>query len=277
MRRIQNITLLLLAAPVLMLSSCYKQFDPEDYQPDLVIGGYTSTSEIAPDNLVAYWGFNGNFNDSISGTAATNVGMSTTGGIKGQAIQGAIDAYLLATPSDEVKNMSSFTISYWVNAPLNPDGIVGTVNLNHATRFWGNINMFFENGSSETVAKFKYILTSGTTEVGSDVYDLQNFWGSWNNMTLTYDEATSTAKLFVNGSRIAEKAFAGLGPIQFDEATTLIFGTVQFQTDPSSTTATGKQDWASYLTGAMDEIRIYNIALSDTDVNSLVKLEGRGK
>ena len=277
MRRMQNTWLPLLAVSFLMFSSCYKQFDPESYAPDLVIGGYTSTAEIAPENMVAYWGFNGNLNDSISGAAATNVGTTLTGGIKGQAIQCGQDVYVLATPSEEVQNMTSFTISYWVNTPFNPDGIMGTVNLNHASRFWGNINMFFENGASETVAKFKYILTSNTTEAGSDVYDLQNFWGTWNNMTLTYNEGSSTATLYVNGSRIAAKTFAGLGPLHFNEATTWIFGTAQFQTDPSSTSATGKQDWASYLLGALDEIRVYNVALSDADVNALVKLEARGK
>jgi hypothetical protein len=57
----------------------------------------------------------------------------------------------------------------------------------------------------------------------------------------------------------------------------MIFGTVQFQTVPSQTSATGSQPWASYLTGQLDEVRIYNKALTDAEVNALVKLEGRGK
>lgn len=277
MRRMHDKFLLLLTVSALMLSSCYKQFDPESYQPDLNIGGYTSSWEIAPENLIAYWGFNGNLNDSISGTTATNVGMTTTGGIKGQAIQGAVDAYLLATPSEEIVNMESFTISYWINSPLNDAGIVGTVGLSNSARFWGNIMPFFENGGSETVAKFKYILTSNSTEVSSDVYDLQNFWGKWNNMTITYDAATSTGTIYVNGSRVGSKEHTGLGALSFQNAESLVFGTVQFQTTPSLTSEAEKQDWAGFLTGAMDEIRIYNKALTAAEISSMVKLEGRGK
>ena len=57
----------------------------------------------------------------------------------------------------------------------------------------------------------------------------------------------------------------------------MVFGTVQFQTTPSLTTSTGKQDWASYLVGQLDEVRIYNKALTADEISALSKLEGRGK
>jgi hypothetical protein len=56
-----------------------------------------------------------------------------------------------------------------------------------------------------------------------------------------------------------------------------VLGCVQFQTNPSLTSATGSQDWASYLTGSMDELRIYNAALTPAEVNALVVLQGKGK
>jgi hypothetical protein len=51
---------------------------------------------------------------------------------------------------------------------------------------------------------------------------------------------------------------------------------VQFQTDPSIGCC-GKQDWASYLTGVIDEVRIYNVALTTEEINALVVLQGKGK
>jgi hypothetical protein len=57
----------------------------------------------------------------------------------------------------------------------------------------------------------------------------------------------------------------------------MVFGTVQFQTTPSLTSSHGSESWASYLTGAMDELRIYNKALSAENVNALVVLQGKGK
>jgi hypothetical protein len=54
-------------------------------------------------------------------------------------------------------------------------------------------------------------------------------------------------------------------------------GTLQFQTTPSLTTNTGSQGWASYNPGLTDELRVYNKALSGTEISSLVALQGRGK
>jgi hypothetical protein len=56
----------------------------------------------------------------------------------------------------------------------------------------------------------------------------------------------------------------------------MVFGTVQFQTDPSLTSESTAQSWASYLTGSLDEVRLYNAALTDDQINALVKLESRG-
>src|SRR5262245_35184387 len=79
----------------LILSSCYKKFDPKSYAPPLNIGGYTSSKEIAPANLVAYWAFNGSYIDSVSGTSGTNTGTTFSAGIKGQALKGALNSYVL--------------------------------------------------------------------------------------------------------------------------------------------------------------------------------------
>jgi len=56
----------------------------------------------------------------------------------------------------------------------------------------------------------------------------------------------------------------------------MVFGCVQFQTDPSLTNH-GPESWASWLTGSLDEVRIYNKALTAEEVNALVVLQGKGK
>jgi len=57
----------------------------------------------------------------------------------------------------------------------------------------------------------------------------------------------------------------------------LVFGTTQFMTTPSQTTSHSKEPWASYLTGQLDEVKLFNKALSDEEVGYIAKLEGRGK
>jgi hypothetical protein len=269
--------LFLTATAAMLLTSCYKKFDPDTYKPAFTIGGYASSKDIASGNLVGYWSFDNNLVDSVSNTAGTNVGTTFTNGVKGRALQGADEGYVLFDPTAAILGMQSFTITYWVNSPVNTDGIVGLVNLSNTQGFWGNIDMFFENGSTQEAAKFRAHITNGTKDAWVEKDGLPGVFGNWVNFALSYDAASSTFKFYVNGALSTSKTEANFGPLQFTNSGPMVFGTVQFQTDPSLTSSHGAEDWASYLTGALDEVRIYNSALSDNDVNALVKLEGKGK
>ncbi|HEX8038419.1 MAG TPA: LamG-like jellyroll fold domain-containing protein, partial [Chryseosolibacter sp.] len=98
----------------------------------------------------------------------------------------------------------------------------------------------------------------------------------WTSHTLTYNAATSTLTYYINGSTAATKTAPWTGPITFANSGPVVMGTVQFQTTPSLTNH-GPEDWAGYLTGAIDEVRIYNKALTPEQVNALVVLQGKGK
>lgn len=261
-----------------ILASC--QDEPNDYAPDLNIGGYTSSNEVAAENLVAYWSFNGNLNDSISNTAATPTGTSFATGLKGQALQGSLDAYAVSNTPEAVKALKSFTATIWFNSSLNDKGIVGLMDISNSSAFWGNLTIFLENGGTETVGKLKIHVDNGKTanvDAWLGNYDLTNPWNKWNQVAVSYDEATSTFKVYVNGSNIATSAMPGYGPIAWKNVDKMVFGTVHFQTSPSLTSGATKQDWASFLNGKLDEVRIYNRALTGDEVSALVRLEARGK
>jgi len=259
-----------------LLASCYNQFDPKSYAPAFTISGFSAASQIKPSNLVGYWAFEGSYIDSVSKTVATGVGTSFVNGFKGKAMQGALNAYVISDVTTAVANLHSFTVSYWINTPLNTAGIVGTVNISRTDDFWGNLDMFYENGGTATSSVFKAHVNNNGNGAWV-VSTINNPWGAWMNVTLTYDQATSNFVTYINGSSIGTTNQAGFGSVSFQNATKLIFGAVQFQTSPSLGTAGGSQGWASYLTGIMDEVRIYNAALSATEVNALVVLQGKGK
>ena len=48
-------------------------------------------------------------------------------------------------------------------------------------------------------------------------------------------------------------------------------------TTPSQTSGASAQSWASFLTGQLDEVRVYDKALTPEEVNALVVLQGKGK
>ncbi|TSD62988.1 LamG domain-containing protein [Inquilinus sp. KBS0705] len=273
-----NIKLIAVAAFGLGLSACQKNFDPKSYAPALDIGGYTSSNAVATSNLVAHWSFDDNLLDSISNTAGTSTGTTFNAGIKGKSLQGALKGYVLATPSPAVTGLKSFTVTEWVNTPPPSTGILGLFTLAKTDAFWGNIEVFVENGSTNDNGKLRIHISNGVDDKTFAVDNVVNLFNKWVNIGISYDAASANVKLYVNGSRIATGTVDGLsGPLAFNNTGKIVFGCVQFMTTPSQTTATGAQDWASYLVGRTDEVRIYNKALADAEVNAVVKLEGRGK
>lgn len=273
--RNQGLPLLMLC--VVLFTSCYKKFDPKSYQPAFTVNGYTSSSDIGKGSLVGYWAFEGSYIDSVSKTVATGVKTGFSGGFKGQALQGANTGYVISDLPNAIKNLTSFTIVYWIKTPQNTTGILTPITISRIDQFWGALDMFVENGSTATSGNLK-VHVNAQTEVWFTNGMISNPWDTWQNIALTYDAGTSTFVLYQNGTVVASQTAAGLGNLVFPaSATKLIFGTEQFQTSPSLGTAGGVQGWASYLTGLLDEVRIYNKALIASDLQALMVLQGKGK
>jgi hypothetical protein len=285
MKNIYIKLMFVLFATGLFLTSCYKTFDPATYAPKFTINGFSSVNQIKSANLVGYWAFQGGLVDSVSHTSGTNSGATFVNGFIGQGLSLNVSnkSYVTATPSSALTGMGSFTLSFWVNPTFvdsnndnGIDGALGMVNLANVNNFWGNIDFFVENGSNPTSAIVKIHIRSGALETWIVKTGVTGLFGKWSNQTVTYDATTSMFTYYINGAvAVPATAAAWTGPITFTNSGPLVFGCVQFQTNPSLGTAGGSQPWASYLTGTLDEVRIYNTALSATEVNSLVVLQGK--
>ncbi|MCP9749719.1 LamG domain-containing protein [Ferruginibacter sp. HRS2-29] len=260
----------------LALASCYDKFDPKTYAPPFTISGYSSVSQIQPANLVGYWSFDGSLVDSVSGTSGVNTGTSFTPGFKGQAMQGGINKYVQFTPGAAIKALTSMTLSYWVKNPPPSVGIVGTVSLSHNGNFWGDIDVFYENGSTATAGKLRAFIYNGTGDRTISKDGINGLFDAWTNITISYDGATSTAKVYKDGNLIHTQTFAGYGNLNFTNSGNLVFGCTHFMTTPSLTNH-GPEPWASFLTGQLDEVRLYKSVLTDQEVNAMVILQGKGK
>jgi len=266
----------------LALSSCFKKFDASSYAPPLNINGYTAASQIASSSLVAHWGFNGDLKDSISGTTAVSTGTSFATGLEGGAYQGANNAYAVSAVPTAIQNLHSFTISVWMNMPENTNGAVGLLSIANAQNFWSNFEIFFDNGATPTTGVLKvHTFNNGTSSTGEDAwmggYTVNNPWNGWVNICVTYNDTNSSFVVYYNGSSVGTSTVAGFAPLNWSGVQQMVFGTLQFQTTPSLTSATTSQGWASYVTGKLDEVRVYNRVLTSTEVSSLVALQHRGK
>ena len=269
------------AALGLTLSSCQKSFDPKSYAPKKPLpsfGGYNSTKEIEPNSLIAYWAFDGTLIDSISKSTGVATGTTYATGVVGKGLQGALNSYALCDAPTAMAGLQSYTVSVWVNTPPPSTGIIGFFSFANTAKFWGNLDMFFENGSDNTNGKVRVHMDQNGNDNTYSIDNVPNLFNAWVNIIVTYDQTAGTCKLYVNGSLVNTGTAGSLtGPLAFTNAGKMVFGCVQFQTNPSQTSATGSQPWASYLTGQMDQVRVYNKVLSATEASALYNLEKLGR
>jgi hypothetical protein len=263
---------------IAFVASCTKADYGDDFvkgDPPPVPGGFVNSADVASGNLVGHWAFNGDLKDAVSSTNAVGTNTSFGTGVKGQAMRGALNGYALAVPSNAVKTMTSYTISWWVNSPLNV-GATGLVSFANSTNFWGNFNSFFENGGTSDLMRFKVLIDHTGTVFDLGIQEQTGRWNAWSHFAVTYDGVDKFV-VYLNGNPAATVTRAGLGPAVFTNFSHIVFGTFHFMTNPSLTSGSGAQGWAGYLTGMLDEVRIYNKALSALEVKAIQILERQGR
>jgi hypothetical protein len=281
MKNIFNIKTVLLFAIVFAAASCTKVKTDDDFtkgDPPPVPGGFTNSNQVAAANLIGYWSFEGNLKDAVSSIVGTNNGMTFSAGLKGQALEGSQNnsdmAYAFTNPSPAISALTQYTVSCWVNTNENI-GATGVFSLGNKQEFWGNINIFLENGNTSTKARFKTIFQNGSFQADNNIQEVDNGFNKWVNYVITYNNA-GVFTSYVNGTSAATKTVPTTN-VSFNNVGPIVFGTLHFMTTPSSTTATTAQPWAGYLRGKIDEVRIYNKALTETEVSALSILERQGR
>jgi hypothetical protein len=284
MKNVKTKTALLLAI-VLVATNCKKKTTTDDTPavvPPPLVGGFANSNEIAPSNLVAHFPFDGNISDaknSVTGGTANGT-TSFVAGKKGQAYKGADNSFLAYSSPGAISTLTSFTVSMWINTSRHYEGAQSLFMLSKEdSSFWGNffilienqdlakpVNMFmklhFENNTPGIDFKEHWIEPFDSILRPADMYD------AWRHVAWTYDQNTSKVTWYINGQkrdlpegmvlRKANAAGALLGGLNFK---------------PYSAPAGFMKNY----TGMLDEFRIYNKALSETEVNAIQVLEGQGR
>lgn len=200
-----------------------------------------------------------------------------TEGVSGMAYQGASDSYILAKmPSllkDALPNIGSCTVAFWMKTVKNTTA-QGLFSVPNAVKFWGNFDIFLENNNSETQAFFKMHILNQTSKADDERWveaKIENVFGDrWVHLAFVYDGKTSTVTIYRNGENAFTKELAGCGELKFNDiAASLAIGSFQFSTKPSLTTGAGAQTWASNFPGQLDQFRLYDKALSASEIQNL--------
>ncbi len=219
-----------------------------------------------PNKLVAYYKFENNLKD-LSGFQNDGVAVKANNfkyidGIAGKAVKFSGSSYIEVKDSDSLDLDRGFTFGTWVYREKNDKNqpIFSKYGQSNAKKDISYSLIDWNNGQRLSLSKFEDEgnIFDFDTELTADTAD-----GRWFYYTATYngngDDAinsndANTVKIYINGKLVSTREFEGdisnaSGPLWIGGTTESIF-----------------------FKGAMDEFRIYNYALTPTEVSNLYKM-----
>ena len=279
------------------------------------IDGFNNSNEVAATNLKAHWTFDDTNKEDISGiiplagAAGTfgTVGFET--GQIGKALmltKGAL-RYPNITALNTADALANYTVSMWVKIKNNagtpaegysmlfglfPDGLTPNTTGDF---MWGNINMAAETswfkGSNATpdtlVLKGQFVIKNADGSIngqdnrpdprGKPPVGVLKGTGEWVHFVTRWDAATHKFHVFGNGSSIGAYTDRGTtGALRMNVPCSPVFGNgatklLGFPNNPD------QQTWSPMATASIDDVRVFNAALSDKDITALYNLGKAGR
>jgi hypothetical protein len=262
---------------------------PSDYVGK--IEGFDSSGQVASDQLVAYWGFNGTEAESISGIAPTSTSNDSyvDNGVVGKAV--SLDSgylyYASQIPAFDT-SLKSFTISEWVQLQNNGSTPTMTFSVVNPGELWPDFAFLVETGWNPASDTSDFIVHPSYADVtGGRQDNLNANWtshyksptvppGKWTNLVVTYDRASKIFQIWANGVMIGEPDYQNRGTFYFNPIVPneIIIGGWYNNIPGKEVSA---DTWTVPMKGKIDEIRVYKSALGAADIIALYKLGLAGK
>lgn len=280
------------------LSSCKKDGNPNNL-PDVSaaayegkIDGYTSSDEIYPASLVAYWSFDATKNETKSNTAPTSSANDAlvAGGVKGQALSLNAGYVYYASQFNAFKTdaLKSFTVSEWIQVLNNGSKKTMIFQLARPGIYNGSLNFALETNANPASEVKKLVIHPTFTTLGGGTQDNLNApWltpfktpeigaAKWTHLLLTYDATTGIFNIWADGQKVGDYPNRGTGNNLFKsyEPGEVIIGG-NYNVIPGKSVNTNTEFAA--MTGKIDEIRIFNKVLPDAHIKALYNLGKAGK
>ncbi len=216
-----------------------------------------------PDALVAYYNFNGNLKDS-SGFKNDGKAVNSKGGIKydktdaGKCAVFNGSSYIEVKDSDSLNLDNGFTISAWIYAekPKTSQPIIAKYGESHDKRNPSYILQDWYGSETLTLANFdmegdehNFGIDEGVTGYKKWYYYSATFKGQEDDENAK--KGDNTIKIYINGKLVSTKEYDGV---------------ISHSSGPLWIGAEKKH--GTFFKGKMDELRIYNYALTANEIKS---------
>ena len=267
----------------LVMTACKEDEDPN--------AGKTDPSTIATTNLVAYFPFDGVGTEEIANlTPTVTTGVTYVEGRRGQAYQGANNARLRYTlpAASKLKTLTSFSIAMWIKSPLvtgDPEPTIFEIGKS-TDLFWGNLKLALNRltATADSLQLKVFFYKDGAVWSGQHIsYSDPLFMiNRWMHLVYQYDGATSKFMIYKDGVKVETNAgvenrwAAGddvvprpaFGNMSFVNADVINIGAWRPKSEGTATDA-----WMGWFLGNLDELRVYDKALTATEVKALYDAE----
>ncbi len=256
----------------LAVSSCNKPDKP-------ALGDYPKDTNPPGGPLKFYAALDGSAVDSIRANFGVDNNSSyVAGGLSGKALQldGSKNGYVSFPSANDFGSSTSFTISFWLNITLaqkDNNHAVGVLAFANSKNFWGNATFYADNNAKSPSDSMDLKIHFNAPGNGDDWnfanYNFANAWphmydGKWHQVAFTYDQASQTGTVYRDGVQFDKKTGQS---IAFENSSSVILG--GYQEAAGIVQNYSQNTWMAGFPGMLDQVRLYGVALSATDIANL--------
>lgn len=252
------------------------------------IGGFNSADEVAASNLVAHWAFEGDGKEHKSGAVpAKSENATFVTGAKGKAVKFA-QGYLSYNEIAALNSLPNMSVSLWANYDNNGASATSFFSMTRPNEWAGNINFLTETGwkkaGNDTLVVKGLVVTNkdgnpswqdSRNEPSKGGVQAPKGVNKWHQMVMTWDGSNSNFKIYVDGVKVSNPEWevrGTTGPLNFYTPTKPLIGAWGTNL-PGGT----PEAWQKAMTGSLDELRVFNKALTDAEISALYQLELAGR
>ncbi len=257
---------------IFAIGSCQKMKRPDlgkyiedSNPPNSPLRFYAAMDGTGADNLR-------NAVDSIKANFPITNTMTSIAGIKGKAMQGADGKAIIYPSANDFSKATSFSIALWMKNAAAAGRTEFVFSLVDDKYGWHHSAIFLliEN---QTAVKSTMKLAIMDQWLEGD-FNKPLFDGSWHHIVYSYDQATSKMTYYFDGALVTgmtatqtdvKKSGAPRGAVDLTSGKKLILGGWNKHGGADGPT----DDWIKTYSGALDQFRLYNKALTAAEVQAL--------